>query len=124
MPIWRGTESSNPLPSRKESANHRFLSPHACARRRRGQGEPFGAFQCGYQPGAAVHGRLLIEFSEAALGEDEEALKHARAALKAAIGPTGLVDAAAVLWVGTASLAINRASQRWLPDWGTGLRCR
>ena len=41
------------VPSRKESANHRFLSPHACDRRRRGQGEPFGAFQCGYQPGAA-----------------------------------------------------------------------
>jgi hypothetical protein len=38
---------------REESANHRFLSPHACDRRRRGQGEPFGAFQCGYQPGAA-----------------------------------------------------------------------
>ena len=37
-------------PSREESANHRFLSPHACDRRRRGQGEPFGAFQCGYQP--------------------------------------------------------------------------
>ena len=48
-----GTDGSNPVPSREESANHRFLSPHACDRRRRGQGEPFGAFQCGYQPGAA-----------------------------------------------------------------------
>jgi hypothetical protein len=47
--------------------------------------------------GGVLHGRLLIEFAEAALGEDEEALKHARAALKAAIGPTGLVDAAAVV---------------------------
>ena len=34
------------LPSREESANHRFLGPHACDRRRRGQGKPFG----GYQP--------------------------------------------------------------------------
>ena len=48
--LGRGTDGSNPLPSREESANHRFLSPHACDRRRRGQGEPFGAFQCGYQP--------------------------------------------------------------------------
>src|ERR1700747_1194645 len=38
-----GTDGSNPSPSSKESANHRFLSPHACDRRRRGQGEPFGA---------------------------------------------------------------------------------
>ena len=49
----RGTGSSNPPLSREESANHRFLSPHACDRRRRRQDEPFGAFQCGYQPGAA-----------------------------------------------------------------------
>src|SRR6202040_3718460 len=32
-----GTDGSNPVPSREESANHRFLSPHACDRRRRGQ---------------------------------------------------------------------------------------
>src|ERR1700736_462597 len=29
----RGTDGSNPVPSREESANHRFLSPHACDRR-------------------------------------------------------------------------------------------
>ena len=44
------TSSLVTTPSREESANHWFLSPHACDRRRRGQGEPFGAFQCGYQP--------------------------------------------------------------------------
>jgi hypothetical protein len=27
-----GTDGSNPSPSREESANHRFLSPHACDR--------------------------------------------------------------------------------------------
>ena len=25
LPIWRGTEISNPFPSSRESANHRFL---------------------------------------------------------------------------------------------------
>src|SRR6266478_3629124 len=32
-PFVPGTDSSNPSPSREESANHRFLSPHACDRR-------------------------------------------------------------------------------------------
>ena len=43
------------------------------------------------------HGRLLVEFAEAVLGEDEEALTRARAALHTAIGPAGLVDAAGVV---------------------------
>ena len=43
------------------------------------------------------HGRLLVEFVEAALGEDEAALARARAALSEAIGPAGLVDAAGVV---------------------------
>ena len=43
------------------------------------------------------HGRLLVEFAEAVLGEDEEVLNHARAALGAVIGPAGLVDAAGVV---------------------------
>jgi alkylhydroperoxidase family enzyme len=42
-------------------------------------------------------GRLLVEFAEAVVGEDEEVLNHARAALSAAIGPVSLVDAAAVV---------------------------
>jgi hypothetical protein len=37
------TSSLETASSSKESANHRFPSPHACDRRRRGQGEPFGA---------------------------------------------------------------------------------
>ena len=44
-----------------------------------------------------LHGRLLVEFAEAVLGDDEEVLDHARAALSAAIGPAGLVDAGAVV---------------------------
>jgi len=42
-------------------------------------------------------GRLLISFAEAVLGEDEEALAGARAALSKAIGPAGLADAAGVV---------------------------
>ena len=33
-----GTDGSNPVPSREESANHRFLSPYACDRRPAGAG--------------------------------------------------------------------------------------
>jgi hypothetical protein len=43
------------------------------------------------------HGRLLVQFAEAVLGDDEEALGRARATLSAAIGPAGLVDAAGVV---------------------------
>jgi hypothetical protein len=42
-------------------------------------------------------GRLLVEFAEAVLGEDDHALVRARYALKAALGPAGLVDAAGVV---------------------------
>jgi hypothetical protein len=47
--------------------------------------------------GGVPHGRLLVEFAEAVLGEDEEALARARAALRPALGPAGLTDAAAVV---------------------------
>jgi hypothetical protein len=48
--------------------------------------------------GAGVaHGRLLVEFAEAVLGRDKETLSRARAALMTALGPEGLVDAAAVV---------------------------
>ena len=43
------------------------------------------------------HGRLLIEFAEAVLGGNEAALSRARAELMTAVGPRGLVDAAAVI---------------------------
>jgi hypothetical protein len=44
-----------------------------------------------------AHGCLLVEFAEAVLGEDEAALSRARAELMTAVGPRGLVDAAAVI---------------------------
>jgi len=47
--------------------------------------------------GGVPHGRLLVEFAEAVLGEDEGALAAARAALSKAIGPAGLADAAGVV---------------------------
>jgi hypothetical protein len=43
------------------------------------------------------HGRLLVEFAEAVLGRDEETCSRARAELMTAVGPRGLVDAAAVV---------------------------
>jgi hypothetical protein len=47
--------------------------------------------------GGVPHGRLLVEFAEAVLGEDGEALARARAALRPAIGPASLADAAGVI---------------------------
>ena len=43
------------------------------------------------------HGRLILEFAEAVLGGDDAALSRARAELMTALGPRGLVDAAAVV---------------------------
>ena len=43
------------------------------------------------------HGRRLVLFAEAVLGEDDAALAGARAALMAALGPAALVDAAGVV---------------------------
>jgi hypothetical protein len=53
----------------------------------------------GAAPGDAgvPHGRRLVAFAEAALGEDDAVLSRARAELMAALGPGGLVDAAAVV---------------------------
>jgi len=42
-------------------------------------------------------GDLLIRFAEAVLGEEDHPLRRARAALTAALGPPGLVDAAGVV---------------------------
>jgi len=43
------------------------------------------------------HGRLLVEFAEAVLGEDDAALSRARAELMSALDTAGLVDAAGVV---------------------------
>ena len=43
------------------------------------------------------HGRALIEFAEAVLGENDAVLDQARTALYAALGPAGLADAAGVV---------------------------
>jgi hypothetical protein len=43
------------------------------------------------------HGRLLVAFAEAVLGDEDTPLRRARSALPAALGPAGLVDAAAVV---------------------------
>ena len=46
--------------------------------------------------GGIAHGRLLVDFAEAVLGQDEAALDRARAALIEAAGAEAFVDAAAV----------------------------
>lgn len=43
-----------------------------------------------------AHGALLIEFAEAVLGDDEQRLARARAAVQDAMGPAALVDAAGI----------------------------
>ena len=47
--------------------------------------------------GGVVHGRLLVAFAEAVLGEDNSALWRARSALMATLGAARLVDAAGVV---------------------------
>jgi hypothetical protein len=47
--------------------------------------------------GGVPHGDLLVTFAEAVLVEDDSALTRTREALRAALGPPGLVDAAAVV---------------------------
>jgi hypothetical protein len=47
--------------------------------------------------GGVSHGDLLVAFAEAVVGEDNNALASARNALIAALGPSGLVDAAGVV---------------------------
>jgi hypothetical protein len=53
----------------------------------------------GAAPGAAgvPHGRQLIAFAEAVLGDDNGALIDTRAELMAGLGPQGLVDTAGVV---------------------------
>lgn len=47
--------------------------------------------------GGVADGRLLVEFVEAVLGADAAQLASARAALVAALGDSGLVDAAGIV---------------------------
>jgi hypothetical protein len=47
--------------------------------------------------GGVTHGRALVGFAEAVLGDDDAALAVARDRLRGALGPEGLVDAAAVV---------------------------
>jgi hypothetical protein len=47
--------------------------------------------------GGVPHGRLLVAFAEAALGDDDVALMRAGGALHAVLGSAGLVDAAGVI---------------------------
>ena len=47
--------------------------------------------------GGVPHGRLLVAFAEAVLGDDDIALMQARGALQTVLEPAGLVDAAGVI---------------------------
>ena len=67
--------------------------------------------------GAAVedagvpHGRSLMRFAEAVLDEDEAVLSRARTELLRALGPEGLVDAAAVVGLFNAIDRVAAASR-------------
>ncbi len=50
-----------------------------------------GAVLGGGGDAGVPHGRLLVEFAEAVLGEDDARLGRARAGLLAALSPAGLV---------------------------------
>lgn len=56
--------------------------------------DPVGGSEAG--DGGVVHGALLARFAEAVCGSDEAALVGARSEVVDALGPEGLVDAAAV----------------------------
>ena len=43
------------------------------------------------------HGNILIEFAEAAIGEDDARLRRARDAVAASMGAAALVDAAGII---------------------------
>lgn len=47
-------------------------------------------------PGEVAHGEALVALAEAMVGEDDDALTHARAEVQRRLGPEGLVDAVAV----------------------------
>jgi len=47
--------------------------------------------------GGIPHGRLLVAFAEAVLGDDDVALIRARGAVQKTLGAAGLVDAAGVV---------------------------
>jgi len=51
----------------------------------------------GADDGGIDHGRLLVAFAEAVLGDDEARLDQVRRRLLDAIGPEALVDSAAVV---------------------------
>jgi hypothetical protein len=52
----------------------------------------------GFEDGVDIpHAALLVEFAEAVVLRDEARISAARAALLAALGPAGVVDAAAVV---------------------------
>jgi len=51
----------------------------------------------GFGDTGVPHGRLLVEFAEAVLGEDDATLSRSRAGLTTAFGAASLVDAAGVV---------------------------
>jgi alkylhydroperoxidase family enzyme len=67
--------------------------------------------------GGVPNGRLLMAFAEAVIAGDASAIAAARADLLAAIGPAGLVDAAAVAGLFNAIDRVADATGTPLEDW-------
>ena len=63
------------------------------------KGEEFSvrALMDGDEESGVPHGAALLRLAEATLGDDEAALDTSRAEVRNALGPDGLVDAAAVI---------------------------
>ncbi len=64
-----------------------------------------------------AHGGLLIEFSEAVLGDDDDKLAAARAALVDALGGAALADAAGIVGLFDAIDRVADATGAPLEDW-------
>lgn len=67
--------------------------------------------------GGVVHGQALMAFAEATLGDGNRALGDARRSLLEVLGPTALVDAAAVVGLFNAIDRVADATGTPLEGW-------
>jgi hypothetical protein len=67
--------------------------------------------------GGVPHGAILAAFVEAVLGDDDEALSDARAAVRRAVGDAGFVDACATVASFNAVVKLADGTGIPLEDW-------
>lgn len=71
----------------------------------------------GEDDGGVPHGRLLVRFAEAVLGDDDAALAAVRAEVQSAMGGAALADAAGVAGLFNAIDRVADATGIPLEDW-------